>query len=297
MVEVLGALTSHLRSSCEEQPLLAISTVTDLFSSLLRSFHSVMAPTGEAYEVDWVLSTSSNIHIANHRDWFVNYAPIETFFEHAHASSTKINALGIGDVQLEVKMNKFGDDYRTLTLRNVLYCPTSLVNIIGEPIFDKFPQWSVDDLRSDSGEVGMIFDNIRRTPGEPVRQKVWLKGHRKGYSSQDPNVVGLTSAVWSQEEVARCQKELQERSQAASARARARDPHTTKTGDQEQRYTQEEKNWLKEHYQSEYLFLRAHMLSIYKKEDRDEGRDLVRAMMERDPASHACKRRRVSGYH
>ncbi|EME41605.1 hypothetical protein DOTSEDRAFT_81868 [Dothistroma septosporum NZE10] len=252
-----------------------------------------MAPTGDAYEVDWVLSTSSNFHIANHRDWFVNYAPIETFFEHAYACSTKFNALGLGDVKLEVRTDKTAEAYRTLTLNNVLYCPTSSVNIIGEPIFDKFPQWSTHDLRSDGGEVGMIFDNIRRTSGEPVRQKVWLKGHRRGYSSQDANTVGLTSAVWSQEAVLGCKVELQGRSQATSGRERS--SSQSKPEDQDQRYTQVEQNWLKEHYESEYLFLRAHMLSIYKQEDRDEGRDLVRVMMERDPASHVCKRRRVSG--
>ena len=45
-------------------------------------------------------------------------------------------------------------------------------------------------------------------------------------------------------------------------------------------YTDEEKDWLKRHWGGEFKFLLAHQLSIYKDEDRDEGRRIVRAMME-----------------
>ncbi|KAK4620869.1 hypothetical protein CLAFUW4_11570 [Fulvia fulva] len=251
-----------------------------------------MPPTGDAYEIDWVLSNTSNIHIANHRDWFTNYAPIETFFEHAYASSSNIKALGIGTVQLEVRTHRSKDEYRTLTLQNVLYCPTANCNVIGEPIFDTFPQWSMHDLRTDDGEIGMIFDIIRGLSGEAVRQKVWLKGHRQGISNHDPNTVDAISAIWSDEEISRCQKELEVRSQAQKA---ARQSRAAAEQEEEQRYTEVERQWLKEHYRSEFFFLRDHGLSVYEEGERDEGRDILRALMERDPAGHVCKRRRVGG--
>ena len=45
-------------------------------------------------------------------------------------------------------------------------------------------------------------------------------------------------------------------------------------------YTAEEKRWLKENWQDEFHFLRAYKLSVYKEEDRTEGRSILRAMME-----------------
>ncbi|KAK4033178.1 hypothetical protein C8A01DRAFT_40370 [Parachaetomium inaequale] len=47
-------------------------------------------------------------------------------------------------------------------------------------------------------------------------------------------------------------------------------------------YTKEEKDWLKRHWDGEFKFLLAYGMSIYKEEDREEGRRIVRAMMEQD---------------
>lgn len=41
-----------------------------------------------------------------------------------------------------------------------------------------------------------------------------------------------------------------------------------------------EKQWLKENWGGEFKFLRAYGLSIHKEEDREEGRLILRAMME-----------------
>ena len=46
-----------------------------------------------------------------------------------------------------------------------------------------------------------------------------------------------------------------------------------------QRYTAEEKAWLKKHFGGEFRFLRQYNLSIYDEEERDEGRGIVRALM------------------
>ncbi len=50
-------------------------------------------------------------------------------------------------------------------------------------------------------------------------------------------------------------------------------------------YTAEEKKWLKDNWGDEFHFLRAYALSIYKEEDRDEGRRIVRGFMEDDASS------------
>ncbi|RDL38144.1 uncharacterized protein BP5553_05577 [Venustampulla echinocandica] len=44
-------------------------------------------------------------------------------------------------------------------------------------------------------------------------------------------------------------------------------------------YTATEKAWLKQHYKDEYHFLQQHSLSIYKDEDREEGRAIVRSFI------------------
>ncbi|KAK4182170.1 hypothetical protein QBC35DRAFT_396505 [Podospora australis] len=47
-------------------------------------------------------------------------------------------------------------------------------------------------------------------------------------------------------------------------------------------YTSEERQWLQRHWGGEFKFLQAYGLSIYKEEDREEGRRIVRAFMEQD---------------
>jgi hypothetical protein len=44
-------------------------------------------------------------------------------------------------------------------------------------------------------------------------------------------------------------------------------------------YTAAEKKWLKDAWKDEFHFLQAYQLSIYKEEDREEGRAIVRAFI------------------
>ena len=48
------------------------------------------------------------------------------------------------------------------------------------------------------------------------------------------------------------------------------------------RYSTDEKVWLKKNYGGEYNFLQNLGLSIYKEEDRIEGRSMVRSWMTED---------------
>lgn len=49
-------------------------------------------------------------------------------------------------------------------------------------------------------------------------------------------------------------------------------------------YTIEEQKWLKDQYRGEFHFLQTQGLSIYKENDRDEGRAVVRTTMSRKAA-------------
>lgn len=46
--------------------------------------------------------------------------------------------------------------------------------------------------------------------------------------------------------------------------------------------TTKQRAWLKRHWDGEFKFLRAYQLSIYKDEDRLEGREILKALMEAD---------------
>ncbi len=51
-------------------------------------------------------------------------------------------------------------------------------------------------------------------------------------------------------------------------------------------YTAEEKKWLKDScWRNEFHFLRSYALNIYKDEDREEGKRIVRGFMELDAPS------------
>jgi hypothetical protein len=52
-------------------------------------------------------------------------------------------------------------------------------------------------------------------------------------------------------------------------------------------YTAAKKQWLKDEWRDEFHFLRAYRLSIYKDEDREEGRAIVRAFIREDDEDQA----------
>jgi hypothetical protein len=52
-------------------------------------------------------------------------------------------------------------------------------------------------------------------------------------------------------------------------------------------YTAAEKQWLKDEWRDEFHFLRAYRLSVYKDEDREEGRAIVRAFIREDDEDQA----------
>jgi hypothetical protein len=149
-----------------------------------------MAPTGAAYHIDWIFSNNSNVHVANHRDWFTTFTDFPTELGHYAFAQQRLQVVGIGDVELQVKTHptRGGKGTRKpLVLRDVLYAPTALTNILGNPLFREHTVTThgVEGgmlKRKDNGANADLLDHC-------VLFKLRLSGQRKGQSSLDPNGV------------------------------------------------------------------------------------------------------------
>jgi hypothetical protein len=221
-----------------------------------------MAPSGDAYNIDWILSTASNAHCANHRDWFVRYKPFKT-----HAKATiggRFDVEGIGDVELRVKKpnRNARPSYSIIWLKDVLYCPSALCNQVSIPSLAG--SYGVS-LKPEGGEISR--DNVPiGIIDSPILLKLRLSGQSPNQTSLDEDGFYSLSFVWPVEERRRW-----ERVKAADLETERSSPVAP--------YTDEEKEWLKENWGGEFRFLRAHLLKIHDEEDRAEGRRIVRAMM------------------
>lgn len=99
-----------------------------------------MAPSGPAYNVDWVWSDNSNVHAANDRDWFQTYTPFQTYLCGFFSDTPEAQVLGVSDAELETRRttssaaHRYGRDARKVVLRDVLYVPNYPCNVLGAPI-------------------------------------------------------------------------------------------------------------------------------------------------------------------
>ncbi|KAH7114850.1 hypothetical protein EDB81DRAFT_295166 [Dactylonectria macrodidyma] len=221
----------------------------------------------------WVWSSGSNIHLAKDRSWFGDdYTPFDSFIKNTAVSETTV--VGIGTVNLPTKIspNKTGPrSHGTLRLKNVLHAPGIICNIIGRPILNDYnvvtrgTSGTITNL-SDSRPVAYFkpeTEGVRlfevRLSGPPVGPKV-------GPSPFDPSTTYFIRASWPDSERERFA--ALQASRSRQSRAAANVP-----------LAPSEKAWLKKHFESEFKFLQVHGLSIYKEEDREEGRTILRAIM------------------
>ncbi|KAK4137912.1 hypothetical protein BT67DRAFT_439130 [Trichocladium antarcticum] len=255
---------------------------------------------------DWVLSNNSTAHVARDRAWFSTYTPFQTYAT-TFLSGGQLKVIGIGEVQLPVKLfpkRSGAAAHGTLHLRNVLHVPTAFCNIIGGPHTGDYDRTQLGGL-GDSGNDGAITAKDGRRLGYFDSRGLWVLklsgppvGPIVGSPVIKPGEHYMIHAFWPDSERARW----------AAAQASLTDlDHPTNPlnptvntqggvsdgGKREEKaqavpsapYTKEEKDWLKGHYETEFKFLVTQGLSIYKDEDRDEGRRIVRAMMEQDEDS------------
>lgn len=116
-----------------------------------------------------------------------------------------------------------------------------------------------------------------------------LRGQRSDQTSLDPESHYFIRANWPAGEEALWKAFKREQLHDSAQKS-----HGTINGDQatstqtpqsqaaDAQLTGSEKSWLKHNYRDEFHFLRDHGLSIYKDEDREEGRSILRTMMKDD---------------
>ncbi|RVD83217.1 uncharacterized protein DFL_007613 [Arthrobotrys flagrans] len=78
-------------------------------------------PSGGAYNTDWIWSTMSNVHVANHLSWFKTYTSFDGRTEEG------LEIIGAGTVELPVETNK---GVGIITLRNVVHIPSAKCNTL-----------------------------------------------------------------------------------------------------------------------------------------------------------------------
>ena len=163
-----------------------------------------MAPQGKDYDTDWIWSSDSNVHIANHREWFTSFTPL---FSAITSRGEMYPVEGTGDVTLDVRRmvgpaaktakNKAMVN-STIVLRNVLFVPTFRCNVLGDPVRKEYDvSIGVDKLLMDKNTgrgIGLLERN------EAGLTKVILKGQAKGQSSFKKDEEGeVVAATWSDE--------------------------------------------------------------------------------------------------
>ncbi|KAL8741426.1 MAG: hypothetical protein Q9184_008387, partial [Pyrenodesmia sp. 2 TL-2023] len=161
-----------------------------------------------------------------------------------------------------------------LILRDVLYAPEAFCNIIGGPLFDDY-NWDTGSRRVTAKTNGACAGIIDLNKLYRFR----LRGQCARQTSLDSETMYVIRANWNPTERARWES-------FRSGHGGASHVNEATASTESPPLTQEEKQWLKDNYRDEFHFLRMYGLSIYKEEDRDEGRRTLRALME-DPGDEA----------
>jgi len=215
---------------------------------------------------NWVFSNTSNVHVAKDRAWFTDYTPYESVVGDLYGMvKDGLRVEGIGTVELPTKRSpnrSWRDSHGILRLTNVLHVPSALCNIIGGPILEDYEvtngsvgKASRGSIKDRKGRSVAYFDSRRclfqvKLRGYPVESNVLKDGQ-----------IYVINAIWPDSE-----RQKWETHQDGTT-------HHSRPG-----YTEKEKGWLRENYRSEFQFLRDFGLSIYKDEDREEGRAILRSM-------------------
>ncbi|RYP93263.1 hypothetical protein DL770_000638 [Monosporascus sp. CRB-9-2] len=205
--------------------------------------------------------------------WFTDYIPFDS-----EAGSVKV--LGVGTVELPVHREpgrtSGPDAHGILRLTNVLHIPSAICNIIGSPILRD------DDCLIGVGELPQSRCFIADSQG---RKLAFFEKDRPLFivKPSDPPVGPVVGPRKIQSEgsyMIHCFWPDSERRRFEEYRESLARQQQQRAG--VERYSEAEKQWIKEHYGSEFRFLLQHCLSIYKEEDLDEGRDIVKALMKHD---------------
>ncbi|KAK5674264.1 hypothetical protein LTS10_013002 [Elasticomyces elasticus] len=236
-----------------------------------------MAPERPAYDDDWVWSEQSNVHVANHPDWFVSF----TCFETHTTSATNLKVLGIGDVELVLRtklelkgQNKIGIGLATIVLRDVLYAPDAASNIVGSSLLADY------DLSGTFRNTTIVDTESREVLGlldYCGRKKLLLERQRPGKRNLRLDCAPHFSVQWSEDEreLWDAHKLFREKSPKAGA------------NDHIPPLKQQEKKWVKLNYGGKWednfaglkTLLNSYGLLLTDAKDRQTGCLLVRTLM------------------
>ncbi|TDZ31458.1 hypothetical protein C8034_v008339 [Colletotrichum sidae] len=163
-----------------------------------------MPPSGAAYNIDWLWSFDSNVHVATDREWFTDFTPLTSQISSTH-SSTLFAVEGVGSVEIEVRRvignaakRNVGPKNSKVVLRNVLFVPGFICNVMGNPVREDYDisigaeRWIMD--KKTGRGIGMLDKN----PAGLV--KVLLKGQAKGETGLKGDVPERIDVKWSDEE-------------------------------------------------------------------------------------------------
>ncbi|KAK6198245.1 hypothetical protein LQW54_010459 [Pestalotiopsis sp. IQ-011] len=260
-----------------------------------------MGPEADGLSSDWVFSLESD-HVCNDKRWFKTLveSPIIVKQRDVQLGTDLVRkAAGVGTVELPVKRSahlqgRYAHD--VLLLENVLYTPGFQFNIVGGSILRQ-NGWRYDADTPCKGQDSCIIGGrdlqvcyMRHISELPcIRLSGPPNGPVTAPSRLEADTVYTVNYVkWPEEERRRF-----ELSRSKSANQQTPKSHAQPTvavvehvaadeNSEKPYYTQDEKAWLKKHYGNEFKFLRTYGLSIYKENDRAEGRHLARSMMATD---------------
>ncbi len=107
-------------------------------------------------------------------------------------------------------------------------------------------------------------------------------GPEVGPSPFEPSVAYMIGVTWQEE---------QERFAAMKSLQSTTDRSLGKIAP----LTQEEKAWIKEQWGNEFKFLRGHGLRIYKRDEREEGREILKILLQNGGSCYKPARARKEG--
>lgn len=241
-----------------------------------------MVPVGNAYNIDWVFSNNSDVHVAKHLDWFTSYTPfttnVSTGLHETTGESALMNILGVGDVSLPVKIDcrkKGRDSHGVLQLRDVLYAPGAPCNILGMPSDVHFRWTSIGQNPSrltlpGTGACVGLLDLVGVN-------RLRLSGHSPKQTSLDVDRAYFIGATWPHSERQRWEA-------VKHKNPDSEDDHPASVLEQsaDVPYSVDEDSWLKDHYGDESCFLQAHGYAIHDDQGRTDSRKILRAIIEDD---------------
>ena len=240
-----------------------------------------MAPEGDAYHVDWIISNNSDVHVAQHLQWFTSLTIFSTGFCTGFQSdneNAQVKVIGIGDVALPVKTRRGksgGASQGILMLHDVLYAPNSMCNILGGPIADEFNVILDFGNKNNSMLRDRNTDTCIAIIDHPKLLRLRLKGQSPHQSSLSKDSVYFIRANWPSSERKRWKAHKEKLAQPCVS-----SPELPTLRINDEGYTSDERQWLKKHWGGEFQFLRIYGLSIYDEEQRAAGRKLMRSFMQ-----------------